>query len=313
MLNTAPIFTVFTPTFNRAHTLQRVYQSLCQQTFQAFEWLIIDDGSADNTAQLVQAWKTTASFTIRYVYQENSGKHIAMNKAVKLANGALFLPVDSDDGFVPHALQQFYDTWQQIPNAERESYTGVVCRCQTEAGEPYTPPFPASPYESNALALRFRLKIRGELWGFHRTEVLRAFPFPEEAGVSFIPENIVWDAIARKFNVICINHCLRIFYQDAGNQVTKRHPLHKAAQRKFFLYFVNRDIDYFWSDPVTFLKWALLYVRYSLHAADSRILSAHKFQSKLAHFIGLVAFVPGLIVYTFDHFTAKPNGSQGSQ
>ena len=94
------IFTVFTPTYNRAHTLRVVFESLLNQTFKAingnpvFEWLVIDDGSTDETDRLVSRFQKEADFPIRYYYQDNSGKHVAMNKGVQLAQGALFLPAD---------------------------------------------------------------------------------------------------------------------------------------------------------------------------------------------------------------------------
>lgn len=99
------LFTVFTPTFNRAHTLHRVYDSLGQQSFRNFEWLVVDDGSTDNTEQLVRDWKSNSDFPIRYEKQANSGKHVAINKAARLAKGALFLIADSDDAFSSEALQ----------------------------------------------------------------------------------------------------------------------------------------------------------------------------------------------------------------
>ena len=83
-------FTVFTPTFNRAHTLHRVYDSLRAQTFRSFEWLIVDDGSTDNTARLIEEWKTAGHFPIRYVYQRHAGAHFAINRGVQEALGELF-------------------------------------------------------------------------------------------------------------------------------------------------------------------------------------------------------------------------------
>ena len=90
-------FTVFTPTYNRAATLARVYESLQRQTFTDFEWIIVDDGSTDETAELVQQWRSESSFPIRYIWQPNQGKHVAFNRGVELARGELFLPHDSDD------------------------------------------------------------------------------------------------------------------------------------------------------------------------------------------------------------------------
>ena len=107
------IFTVFTPTFNRAHTLHRVYTSLCSQTFTNFEWLVVDDGSEDGTEKLVMRWKKEAPFPVRYKKQKNSGKHMATNHGVSSARGELFVIADSDDEFLPNALKIFYDEWDK--------------------------------------------------------------------------------------------------------------------------------------------------------------------------------------------------------
>src|SRR5437762_2817315 len=101
--NLPMIFTVFTPTYNRAGTLPRVYESLKAQTFRDFEWIIVDDGSADSTQELVQSWIGDLDFPIRYFRQQNQGKHVAVNLGVKEARGEFFLNLDSDDACVPEA------------------------------------------------------------------------------------------------------------------------------------------------------------------------------------------------------------------
>ncbi len=68
------IFAICTSTYNRAHFLERVYQSLCNQTLRDFEWLVVDDGSTDGTAELVQPWLQESEFPIRYLRKENGGK-----------------------------------------------------------------------------------------------------------------------------------------------------------------------------------------------------------------------------------------------
>src|SRR5258707_14117604 len=105
------VFTVFTPTWNRAHTLHRAYQSLHAQTFRNFEWLIVDDGSTDNTREIVEKWQAESEFPIRYIYQENQGKAAAFNRGVREAQGALFLTLDSDDACVNQALERFKYHW----------------------------------------------------------------------------------------------------------------------------------------------------------------------------------------------------------
>ena len=93
-------FTVFTPTFNRARTLPLIFgcNSLCKQTYRNFEWLVVDDGSTDDTLQLIRQWKKEMGFPIRYYSQKNSGKHVARNYGVAAkARGELFFTLDSDD------------------------------------------------------------------------------------------------------------------------------------------------------------------------------------------------------------------------
>ena len=89
------LFTVITPTYNRAHTLERVYLSLREQSFQDFEWVIVDDGSTDSTRTMVMAWQQEASFPIHYVWQKNQHKKTAFNRGVRKANGELVVAVDS--------------------------------------------------------------------------------------------------------------------------------------------------------------------------------------------------------------------------
>ena len=109
------LFTIFTPTFNRAHTLHRVYNSIKKQTLKDYEWLIIDDGSTDNTKSLISKWNNENDFSIIYKYKKNQGKHLAINDGVKIANGRFFLIADSDDSFPKDSLKTMYDFWLSIP------------------------------------------------------------------------------------------------------------------------------------------------------------------------------------------------------
>src|SRR5579872_2682653 len=129
-MNFAYLFTVFTPTYNRASTLPRVYESLKAQTFRGFEWLIVDDGSTDSTREIVEKWQ--AEFPIRYIYQRNQGKPAAYNRAVAEARGELFLFIDSDDACLPEALERLKYHWDGIPAGERGKFSAVTALCKDQ-------------------------------------------------------------------------------------------------------------------------------------------------------------------------------------
>jgi glycosyltransferase involved in cell wall biosynthesis len=293
-------FTVFTPTYNRAHTIHRVYQSLKAQTYRDFEWIVIDDGSNDQTSTLVSTWCKDSNFSIVYKYQNNSGKHVAFNCAVKIAQGELFLPVDSDDEFLPNALDEMIKWWEDIPEKKRVDFTGIVTLCKYENGKLCSAQFPEHPYDTNALDLKYKVKVSGAKWGFHRTDILRRYPFPNDPHVRFIPESIVWGKIARKYKIRCINVPILIVYQDSGNQLTKSIPREKARVGKYFLQLINRDFDYARYDPKAFFILATLYTRYSLHNRDRHFMSFSRFSCIGAYLLILVTLLPGLLSYFID-------------
>src|SRR5438552_15226657 len=152
-------FTVFTGTYNRAHTLPRTYQSLCGQTYRNFEWLIVDDGSSDNTPELISGWQREGVLPIRSLSQTNLGKHVAFNRAVRKAAGELFLTMDSDDECVPTALERFHFHWQTITPTERLRFSGVTCNCMDEKGTLIGDPFPANVIDSDSIHIHGWFKI----------------------------------------------------------------------------------------------------------------------------------------------------------
>jgi glycosyltransferase involved in cell wall biosynthesis len=261
-------FTVFTPTFNRAHTLHRVYDSLSAQTFRDFEWLIVDDGSTDETRTLVEGWQREARFTLRYLYQPNQGKHVAFNRGVREARGDLFLTLDSDDACVPKALEKLKRHWDRIPRAQLHRYCGLTVSCVDEKGNLVGTKFPRDITDSDSLEIRYRHKVQGEKWGFMRTEVLRKFPFPEPRNVRFVTEAIVWRAIAREYRTRYVNETLRIYYNHDADQssrlVNASAPRHAESMRMYLREVLARDMKWFRFAPVKFLRDAANYGRFGL-------------------------------------------------
>jgi glycosyltransferase involved in cell wall biosynthesis len=267
-------FTVFTPTYNRGHTLSRVYQSLRSQTFRDFEWLVIDDGSTDDTPRLLSVWQAKADFPIRYLRQENQGKHVAFNRGVEQARGEFFLNLDSDDGCVPLALERFKYHWDAIPADKTPQFSAVTALCTDQHGRPVGSRFPQDVVDSDSLEIRYKFKVKGEKWGFHRTSVLRHFPYPTIEGAKYIPEGVVWAAIARKFKTRFVNEPLRIYWMDESghsDHLTKSGAPAQHAPAYVFCHrsVLNGQIDWLSYAPEEFLRSAMHFSRFSLHCGVS--------------------------------------------
>ena len=302
------LFTVCTPTYNRAHTLSRVFESLKAQSLTDFEWIIIDDGSSDNTADLVQSWMSQSPFPVRYEFQVNQGKHIAVNHGVHLARGTLFAIADSDDILLPNALQTFMEYWNDIPDELRSSFTGVTGLCVSEAGEIVGDSFPEAVFDSTPMEVNYRERVTGEKWGFHRTDVLRLFPFPEFTELPYFAEGIIWHSIGRQFKTRFINEPVRIYQQDAGDQLTHRNPIDNSPARLFYVQSLNADYDYMLVAPWKFTKMAIQGVRYSLHQDESLKVQIRRLERLRIKLLWMVASPAGLILYLRDIFIFSSQG-----
>jgi len=258
-------FTVFTATYDRAITLERVRRSLEAQTFRDFEWLVVDDGSTDATRQHVERWQQDASFPIRYVYQENAGKHVAFNRAVRQARGMLFLNLDSDDECIPETLERLYYWWEAIPEAEREGFSAVTMLCRDQTVSILGTRFPESPLDCSSIEMRWKHKVKGEKWGFQRTDVLREFPFQEPEGVKFVSESIVWRAIDQHYKTRFVNEVLRTYWVDEAGKpnLSTLAPGVLEGRVMFHAQTLNDLTRWFRVNPTAFVAAAINLSRYS--------------------------------------------------
>lgn len=184
------MLTILTPAYNRAYTLQRAYDSLCRQTSFDFEWVVVDDGSTDNTEELMLGWEAeTTAFPITYVKQENGGKHRAVNRGVALAKGGYILILDSDDYLTDDAVETISKWTQEI--AELPGFAGVSGLKDGANNGNMT-----ADYVDAKNTERMKYGLQGDKAEVYKTEIMRKYPFPEFEGEKFLRENSVWDAIA---------------------------------------------------------------------------------------------------------------------
>jgi glycosyltransferase involved in cell wall biosynthesis len=263
--------TVFTPTYNRAHTLPRLFQSLREQTSRDFTWLVLDDGSDDDTQAVVSEFQKTAGFTIDYVYQKNQGKHEAINVGVGRARTELFLIVDSDDELLPHAVELIATEWRKIPREKRARFAGVWTLCETATGETLTGPLAHDVLDASLQELRYIYKIEKDLLRCFATEVLRRFPFPAtNDGCPYIPEGYVWYRITRYYSIRFLNvACSRVYPQPDGLIANARDE-YRLSRCVVYAYLqpLDSDLEWFWHEPAYFLMSAVQTARYSFFSGE---------------------------------------------
>ena len=186
--------TIFTPTYQRAVRLPRLYASLQAQTVKSFEWIVIDDGGMDETPELVRAWAASeTAFPIRFQKIAHGGKHRAINHAVEMAEGEAFFIVDSDDALYPDAVEHVLAWFAEIaddPQFAGVSGLGTFFDGTTNGGDGDGRVVDATNLE------REEKHLLGDKAEVYKTSVHRKYPFPEIPGEDFLTEAVVWDAIA---------------------------------------------------------------------------------------------------------------------
>ena len=210
------LITVFTPTYNRADTLECLYQSLCKQTSYQFEWLVVDDGSTDRTEELIrQLQKKCTLFPIRYFKKGNGGKHTAINTGVELAKGFLFFIVDSDDYLMPNAISSILK-WEQSISL-KDNFAGVSGNRGYSANQLIGETFEGDYIDATALE-REKLRIFGDKAEVYYTDVIKRYPFPVFENERFLTESIVWNRMAEDgYRIRWFNKIIYITeYRDDG-------------------------------------------------------------------------------------------------
>lgn len=191
------MITVFTPSYNRAYIIKALYESLCRQTCQDFEWLVVDDGSTDETESLLDGFIQEKRIKLRYIKQPNAGKHVAINRGVQEAHGELFFIVDSDDHLSDDAVEKLTYYFRQVADDDRfAGISGVRVNFKDEriGGELGFLVLDCSP-----LDLRLKYHVQGDMAEAFKTSVLKAYPFPVFEGERFCPEALVWNRISQRY------------------------------------------------------------------------------------------------------------------
>jgi glycosyltransferase involved in cell wall biosynthesis len=286
-------FTIFTPTYNRANILQRVYQSLLNQSYKDFEWLIIDDGSTDDTKSIIDEFINENKINIRYYYQENAHKFFSLLKAFKLADGFFFVPLDSDDECLPQTLDFFSSEYDSIEENTKSTIAGINCLCMDQFGKTIGDNFPQDKMISDNEEMVITKGIRGEKWGCIKTDILKNYSFPNEYfNNGYIPEGLIWYRIANDgYKTLYRNVALRIYYINENKSSIMEESSVNFIKNSFGAveeakYALNKHMDLFWNNPLYFIKKAIIYSNF----CTLRNISFLK-QYKMLQFKGKLLFL----------------------
>jgi len=278
--------TVFTPTFNRASTISRTYNSLQKQTCKDFEWLIVDDGSTDNTEELICSWLgEDNAFQINYIKQSNGGKYRAYNNGLRNAKGVLFFCVDSDDWLPENSVELIVNHYDEL--LANNTLAGITALKEfpnkTLIGKPHR----IGIHQSSLYNLEL-IGQGGERSRVFKTHVARQYPFPEETNELFVTESVIYDRYEGEYEFLVTNDVLTTCeYQQEGLSCNPRKLMLKNPAG-YKLYFAQRlDMTPYFLERIKFvLQYHAFRLMYGGTAYD--YCGQHKILVKLLAPVGFL-------------------------
>lgn len=212
--------TIITPSFNRAHTLPRVYESLRRQTFKDFKWLIMDDGSTDGTKDLIHSFQQENLFEIEYHWQKNEHKFVTVFEGVKKVKTPYFMVVDSDDSYPENSLEILFNEAEKISN--KEEYISVMGLSEYENGKLVGDKYPDAGFDGSIFDMRYKYKIMGDKFGVFITStyqnLLNKFDYSAYRGKGYVPQSVFFNMYDSKgIKTRFINKVVRIYHFDLND------------------------------------------------------------------------------------------------
>lgn len=292
----APTLTVFTPAYNRAGTLRRTYESLCRQTSKDFEWLIIDDGSTDNTRQVVEQWTKEGRVPIRYIYQQNQGMHGAHNTAYRNLRTELNTCIDSDDYMPDDAVEKIVDFWHKHGS---DKYAGIIGLDAFTDGRVIGQPFPEGLTQTTWRGYYEQLHGSGDKKMVYRTDVITRYPeYPVFEGEKYVGLAYKYGLVDQDYPLLVMNEVLVVVeYQDDGSS--------RGMWRQYwnnprgFAFYRRFDMSQTLSARRR-LADCIHYVNHSIRSRNGRFLAESPCKG-----LTLLAIVPGCALYLLNRYKVK--------
>jgi len=292
-----PTLTVFTPTYNRAYCLHQGYEALKRQTCKDFIWLVIDDGSTDNTRDLVEKWQKEAGFIIEYIYKENGGMHTGHNAAYQNIHTELNTCIDSDDYMPDDAVEKIINCWKENGN---DNYAGIVGLDVAENGKIIGTKFPDGLKETT-LSGFYAKGGKGDKKLVYRTDVINAYPeYPVFEGEKFVSLGYKYLLIDQDYKLLVLNEPLVIVeYMPDGSSLNMykqyiQNPKGFAFMRKFIMKYT--------------FSYKRLFIVCAHYVSSSIMIKNRKFlHESPCKFTTFIAIPFGIILYFYIQHKVRKN------
>jgi len=282
--------TVFTLTYNRGYCLHKCYESLLRQTCDDFEWLVIDDGSTDNTRKIVEKWIKDNPFPIRYIYKENGGMHTGYNVAYDNIFSELAVSIDSDDYMTDDAVEKIVCFWKRHGS---EEYAGIIGLDIDTNGKVIGTEFPSDVKSSTVYDIYNRLKVKGDKKQVYRPEVIRPFYSPVFEGENLFPTCYKYFLVDLQYKMLVFNEplCVVEYMMDGYTRnIIKSYRKNLKSYiyyRKFIMTYPNATLWHRY-------RFAVHYVAESMLARDKLF-----FQHSPKKALTLSAIPLGILLYIY--------------
>jgi glycosyltransferase involved in cell wall biosynthesis len=301
--NRAPLFTIFTATYNRKDLLPRAYESVKTQILRDFEWVIIDDGSMDGTGEMVKQWQAEVDFPLIYKWQPNGGKHIAFNALSNIARGEFIVSLDSDDEMIPQTLERYKFHWDSLSKEQQARVGCIMCLVKDQNGIIVDDRFPIDKELVDFWELYLVRKITGEKGAALISKVYRMYLYPENVRNVYMPEGIFLHKMAKQWKTYCVNEVLRIYWRDERDDHDGDKMITKAnypGNQLYHLAFLNDTMRLFWKAPRVFFANAAYYVKLSFHLGQGVRQQFKNIYSFRGHLLWLLFLPIGYFLYLKD-------------
>ncbi|MBP3951523.1 glycosyltransferase family 2 protein [Bacillus suaedae] len=288
--------TVFTPTFNRAYCLGTCYESLKNQTNKEFVWLIIDDGSTDNTRELVEEWISEDLVEINYHWQENQGMHGAHNTAYELIETELNVCIDSDDYMPLDAIEKILAFWS-IHVSDKVS--GIIGLDSYTNGEIIGTKLPENLDKSTLFDLYTKHGITGDKKLVYRTELTKQYPYPVFENEKYVGLAYKYYKLDQEYELLLMNEVLCVVeYLEDGSSLNMLRQYRKNP--KGFAFYRQELMKLPYANQVYKFRQAIHYVSSSL-----LMRNIHFIKESPNKLLTVLAVPFGVVLYSYIRLKTK--------